>query len=124
MSSHKTERRRQSKKPANSWTEQYGYSEHGGHRKQGKSLGALFKAQKTKPRSPELTGQIRIQRHTIKAFVEELKRTDDHEVIGNIAGWRNVDKRGVAYLTVELSQRFQSQQRQKRPSDILDEFCE
>ena len=42
--------------------------------KQKRSLGALRKANKTKPRSPDLTGQMKLQRHTAAAIVEQFSR--------------------------------------------------
>jgi hypothetical protein len=70
-----------------------------------RSIGALRKGKKTKPKSPDLTGQLKLQRHTASAIVKQFD--DDHltEVVCNIAGWRNHDHVG-AYLTVELSPRF------------------
>ena len=73
--------------------------------KQKRSLGALRKANKTKPKSPDLTGQMKLQRHTAAAIVEQFSRDDAEEVVCNIAGWRNQDYNGP-YLTVELSPRF------------------
>jgi hypothetical protein len=73
--------------------------------KQKRSLGALRKATKTKPRSPDLTGQFKLQRHTAAAIVDQFGLDDIEEVVCNIAGWRNQD-RGGPYLTVELSPRF------------------
>ena len=73
--------------------------------KQKRSLGALRKATKTKPKSPDLTGQMKLQRHTAAAIVEQFSRDDAEEVVCNIAGWRNQDYNGP-YLTVKLSPRF------------------
>ena len=73
--------------------------------KQKRSLGALRKANKTKPKSPDLTGQMKLQRHTAAAIVEQFSGEQVEEVICNIAGWRNQDYNGP-YLTVELSPRF------------------
>ena len=70
-----------------------------------RSLGALRKATKTKPRSPDLTGQFKLQRHTAAALVEQFSHDDIEEVVCNVAGWRNQDYSGP-YLTVELSPRF------------------
>ena len=42
--------------------------------KQKRSLGALRKANKTKPKSPDLTGQMKLQRHTAAAIVEQFSR--------------------------------------------------
>ena len=86
--------------------------------KQKRSLGALRKANKTKPKSPDLTGQMKLQRHTAAAIVEQFG--DDHveEVICNIAGWRNQDYNGP-YLTVELSPRFVARMATDQ-EDIID----
>jgi hypothetical protein len=71
-----------------------------------RSLGALRKATKTKPRSPDLTGKMRFQRHTIAAIAKELTETNKDEVVCHMAGWSNHDDNG-AYLTVEVSPRYQ-----------------
>ena len=63
--------------------------------KQKRSLGALRKANKTKPKSPDLTGQMKLQRHTAAAIVEQFSHDDVDEVVCNIAGWRNQDYNGV-----------------------------
>ena len=73
--------------------------------KQKRSLGALRKANKTKPKSPDLTGQMKLQRHTAAAIVAQFGDDQVEEVVCNIAGWRNQDHNG-SYLTVELSPRF------------------
>ena len=73
--------------------------------KQKRSLGALRKANKTKPKSPDLTGQMKLQRHMAAAIVEQFSGDQVEEVVCNIAGWRNQDHNG-SYLTVELSPRF------------------
>jgi hypothetical protein len=74
---------------------------------QKRSLGALRKANKTKPRSPDLTGQLRLQRHTATAIVEQFNHDNAQDVVCNIAGWRNQDQNG-SYLTVQLSPHFTS----------------
>ena len=86
--------------------------------KQKRSLGALRKADKTKPRSPDLTGQMKLQRHTAAAIVEQFSRDDIDEVVCNIAGWKNQDHNG-SYLTVELSPRFVARAPVER-DDIID----
>lgn len=72
---------------------------------QRKSLGALWKAKKTKPRSPDVTGKLSLQRHTLAVIVQEIAKTGSEEVICNIAGWVNRNQHGE-YLTVEISPRF------------------
>ena len=73
--------------------------------KQKLSLGALRKNNKTKPKSPDLTGQMKLQRHTAAAIVDQFSHDDIEEVVCNIAGWKNQDYKGP-YLSVELSPRF------------------
>ena len=86
--------------------------------KQKRSLGALRKATKTKPKSPDLTGQMKLQRHTAAAIVEQFSHDDIEEVVCNIAGWKNQDHDGP-YLTVELSPRFVARTQVER-DDIID----
>ena len=86
--------------------------------KQKRSLGSLRKANKTKPRSPDLTGQLKLQRHTAAALVEQFSSNHVEEVVCNIAGWRNQDHSG-SYLTVELSPRFVARAPNEQ-DDIID----
>jgi hypothetical protein len=86
--------------------------------KQKLSLGALRKNNKTKPKSPDLTGQMKLQRHTAAAIVEQFGHDNVEEVVCNIAGWRNQDH-GGSYLTVELSPRFVART-QVEGDDIID----
>src|SRR5690242_13698349 len=86
--------------------------------KQKRSLGALRKTSKTKPKSPDLTGQMKLQRHTAAAIVEQFNSDDIEEVVCNIAGWRNQDYSGP-YLTVELSPRFVPRT-QVEQGDVID----
>ncbi len=72
-----------------------------------KSLGALRPAKKTKPRSPDATGRIKIQKETLEILHDQLSETDNSEVLANLAGWKNYDSAGE-YLTVELSPLFVS----------------
>src|ERR1700719_495113 len=86
--------------------------------KQKRSLGALRKANKTKPKSPDLTGQMKLQRHTAAAIVDQFGHDDIEEVVCNIAGWKNQDYNG-SYLTVELSPRFVARTKVEG-DDIID----
>jgi hypothetical protein len=86
--------------------------------KQKLSLGVLRKNNKTKPKSPDLTGQMKLQRHTAAAIVEKFSHDDIEEVVCNLAGWKNQDYNGP-YLTVELSPRFVPR-RQVERDDIID----
>lgn len=90
--------------------------------KQKRSLGALRKANKTKPKSPDLTGQMKLQRHTAAAIVEQFSHDDIEEVVCNLAGWRNQDYTGL-YLTVELSPRFVART-QIAQDDVIDSIVD
>ena len=81
-----------------------------------KSLGALRKNEKTKPRSPDATGKLYFQRHTLTESYRQLADSGDDEVICNLAGWRNNDQRG-SYLSEGLSPLFVSHERQ-RPRNV------
>ena len=85
--------------------------------KQKRSLGALRKANKTKPKSPDLTGQMKLQRHTAAAIVDQFSHDDVEEVLCNIAGWKNQDYSGP-YL--RLNFRPVSLPEQVEKDDIID----
>ena len=74
-----------------------------------RSLGKLRKNRKTKPQSPDATGKLYFQRHTLREIYGQLTDGDD-EVVCNVACWRNSDQYG-AYLTVEISPKFVSFER-------------
>lgn len=87
-----------------------------------RSLGSLRKAPKTKQRSPDATGTMKLQRHTLQMLNKQLDETDDDQIICNLAGWFNEDRSGQ-YLTVELSPRFVSRQHvEEQSQDIFDVF--
>jgi hypothetical protein len=86
--------------------------------KQKRSLGALRKASKTKLKSPDLTGQMKLQRHTAAAILGQFSHDGIEEVVCNIAAWKNQDYKGP-YLSVELSPRFVARAQMER-DDIID----
>jgi hypothetical protein len=88
-----------------------------------RSLGALRKAPKTKPRSPDAQGAMKVQRHTIETIMRQLEDSDADEVTANIAGWFNKDSSG-RYITVELSPRYVSRHQVQReePINTFDSF--
>ena len=94
---------------------------------QKRSLGALRKNTKTKSRSPDLAGQLSLQRHTIEVIAKQFEETDSDEVVCCLAGWINKDSNGQ-YLTVELSPKYM--RREYRPTErsnlswLLDEHEE
>lgn len=86
-----------------------------------RSIGTLRPANKTKPRSPDLTGPIKLQRHTFETFAKQFEATDDAEIVANIAGWRNQDHQGQ-YLAVELSPKFVAKEPKPVKKSNLDFF--
>ena len=70
-----------------------------------RSLGILRKAEKTKPRSPDLIGTIKIEEHTLRTLVEHYKESGG-SLTANLAGWVYAGKQGKQ-ITVELSPRYQ-----------------
>lgn len=70
-----------------------------------RSIGKLRPATRTKPKSPNLTGKLSLQRATMNEFAREFRDSGSDEVDCNIAGWFNVDSNGK-YITVEVSPVF------------------
>jgi hypothetical protein len=89
--------------------------------KRKKSLGALRPHQKTKPRSPDATGKLYFQRHTLAEISRQLKDDGGDEITCNIAAWKNNDQRGQ-YLTVEVSPEFTPYGPQTRKPGIFDDI--
>ena len=87
-----------------------------------KSLGALRKATKTKERSPDLQGQLHLQRHTLMEIARQAKESDDDEVMCNLAAWKNRDTNGSPYLTVELSPWYRPPRRRKAETDVFEDL--
>jgi hypothetical protein len=82
------------------------------------SVGTVRNTQKnTKPRSPDLIGNLHLQRHTFEAIAKEFKMNAREEVICNIAAWGYSDE-GGRYLNVEISPPYK-RTKTARP-DILD----
>ena len=53
------------------------------------SIGTLKKHHKTKSKSPDLSGQMNIQRHMFEILARELTSTRADEITCNIAAWYN-----------------------------------
>ncbi len=85
-----------------------------------RSLGALRKTEKTKPRSPDFTGTMKLQRHTLEIIAKQFKDTGAEEIDCCLAGWRNTDPNGQAYLSVELSPKYPSRRQESAHSDLAD----
>ena len=83
----------------------------------GKSIGMLREAKKkTKPKSPDLIGELRLQRHTFESIAAKFQATDKDAVTCGIAGW-GYSEDDELYITVELSPPYESAKRRK--PDIL-----
>jgi hypothetical protein len=85
-----------------------------------RSLGSLRKARKTKEKSPDLLGQLRLQRHTFLAIAKEFQKTDGTEVICDLAGWGNRDSKGDQYLSIEISKYVAQEPQTPKRSSSLD----
>lgn len=67
------------------------------------SIGSLRKAKKkTKPKSPELIGELKLQRHTFEAIAKRFQLIGQDEIVCGIAGWGYFEG-GERYITVQLS---------------------
>jgi hypothetical protein len=71
-----------------------------------RSLGALKKNAKKKPKAPDLTGTLKLQRHTFDRIAQAFQDNDLSEVTCNVAAWNNKDYQGQPYLTIEISARY------------------
>jgi hypothetical protein len=89
--------------------------------KRKKSLGALRKHEKTKPRSPDATGKLSFQRHTLAEISKQLDEAGGDEIGCNIAAWKNHDQNGQ-YLTVEVSPEFVGYGRQRSNPGMFDDI--
>ena len=84
------------------------------------SLGSLRKATKTKERSPDFTGKLKLQRHTLETIAKQLKDTDAEEIDCCLAGWRHTDANGQQYLSIELSPKYVARRHEPAQSDLAD----
>src|SRR5208283_1286148 len=87
-----------------------------------RSLGTLRKAPKTKDRSPESTGNLKLQRHTFEAIAKQFQQTDADAIECCIAAWKNIDAKGESYVTVELSPKYVSRRHEPAQSSDLADF--
>jgi len=85
-----------------------------------KSLGTLRIAEKTKPRSPDLIGQVTLQSKTLHEIVKQYEKSGERTVTCNIAAWRYTDKNGANYLSVEISPWFVPAEQRKSKSTFFD----
>jgi hypothetical protein len=71
-----------------------------------KSIGTLFPAVKTKERSPDMIGKIKIHVDLLKQLLDELNDFRAEYAKGNVAAWFYNGK-GTPYQTVEISPLYQ-----------------
>ena len=86
-----------------------------------KSLGTLYRAEKTKPRSPDMTGTLKIQMHTLRELFEFYNNCDSDEIVCPIAAWIH-GQPGRQYLVIELSPPYRPKARMPDPGPTLEPF--
>jgi hypothetical protein len=86
-----------------------------------KSLGTLYQSKKTKPRSPDITGKLRILEDTLKEIINNHREEDGEVYEANIAGWFNNDH-GQRCITVELSPLYRPRVQSSENDMKLEEF--
>jgi hypothetical protein len=86
-----------------------------------KSLGALFPSKKTKPRSPDMTGKLKILKDTLKEIINTHQEEDGEVFEVNMAGWFN-NSDGKMYMTLELSPRYRPAVQRSENDMTLEEF--
>ena len=84
-----------------------------------KSMGTLRLNNKTKERSPDLIGTVKMHSHLIHVLLEELDETGEDVVECNIAAWQYRDKEGPL-LNLVLSERYEPPQRDCGSETIFD----
>lgn len=67
-----------------------------------KSLGTLYVAEKTKDRSPDMKGTIKIKRKHLQEMGRQVIGDESDEVKANLAAWSNIDGSNRRFLTIEL----------------------
>ena len=84
-----------------------------------KSIGTLRLNQKTKDRSPDLIGSVKMHNRLLHALLEGLDETGKDVVECNIAAWQYRDKAGPL-LNLQLSERYEPPQRDFGQQTIFD----
>ena len=88
-------------------------------RKWTKSMGTLRLNNKTKDRSPDLIGTVKMHSRLIHALLDELDEIGEGVVECNIAAWQYRDKDGPL-LNLQLSERYEPPQRDLGSETIFD----
>ena len=94
-----------------------------------KSLGTLSPSEKTKPRSPDMTGKLKILKETLREIINtHLEEDSDPRTPGrasvfeaNVAVWLyNSD--GKKYMTLELSPRYRLGVKRSAKETTVEDF--
>ena len=84
-----------------------------------KSIGILRLNTKTKDRSPDLIGTVKIHYHLIHTLLKKLDESAEDVAECNIAAWQYRDKDGPL-LNLQLSERYEPPQRDQGSETIFD----
>ena len=86
-----------------------------------RSLGTLSPSEKTKPRSPDMTGKIKILKKTLKEIIDTHREEEGDVFEANLAVWLyNSD--GERYMTLELSPRYRPGVQRSAKERTVEEF--
>jgi hypothetical protein len=86
-----------------------------------KSLGTLYPSKNTKPRSPDMTGKLKILRKTLKEIINTHREEDGDAFEANMAVWF-YDKGGKKYMTFELSPLYRHGSQRSEKDMTVEEF--
>ena len=83
-----------------------------------RSLGSLRPAiNKTKDRSPDYVGTLKLQRHTLETFAKQFQESGASELECCLASWRNIDANGHAYASIKLSPKYVARHHRPEATD-------
>jgi hypothetical protein len=86
-----------------------------------KSLGTLSPSEKTKPKSPDMTGKLKSLKKTLREIINTHREEDGDAFEANVAVWLyNSD--GERYMTLELSPRYRSGVQRSAKETTVEEF--
>jgi hypothetical protein len=86
-----------------------------------KSLGTLFASKKTKEKSPDMTGKIKILKETLREIINTHREEDGDVFEVNMAGWFNISD-GKRYMTLELSPLYRPGVQRSKKDTTVEEF--
>jgi hypothetical protein len=90
--------------------------------KPSKSVGTLFPAAKTKPKSPDMTGKAKLQLEFLEHLIEQCRINGADYAICLIASWAYVEG-NKRYMGVELSPYYPPRKQAEPPTrPTLDHF--